>query len=117
MRIPTVHRTESMPEKQLSMDEIDTILKDLEKSLDVTTPGEGVSILEVTNGSNAPPVADNCLLRFECPSAIWEEFVDYCKRNELDPAQQIKEAILAYYKNLWQTYRIRRKLNDDSRLV
>lgn len=100
------------------MEEIDAILSDLEASLDTRMPGEGITILEGRDGSEAPlSQFDPCLLRFEFPSAIWQEFADYCKRNELDPAQQIREAIIAYYRNLWQTYRIRRKLSDDSELV
>jgi len=98
------------------VEEVDRILNDLEKSIDVSTPGEGVKVFEIRDRRELPP-ADGSLLRFECPSVIWEEFAEYCKRNELDPAQQIREAIIGYYKNLWQTYRIRRRLHDDSELV
>ncbi|MCI0561798.1 MAG: hypothetical protein MN733_25205 [Nitrososphaera sp.] len=106
-----------MADKELSLEEIDKILTDLEKSLEISTPGEGVSVLEIQTGEKIPSPSDKSLLRFECPAAIWEEFADYCKRNELDPAQQIKEAVICYYKNLWETYRIRKKLHNDSELV
>jgi hypothetical protein len=106
-----------MSEKELSVLEIDKILNDLEKSLDVGAGNEEIKIMDVHDAKDSAPNTDTSLLRFECPSAIWEEFADYCVRNELDPAQQIKEAIISYYRNLWQTYRIRKRLHNDSSLV
>ncbi|MGI0015559.1 MAG: hypothetical protein ACREBU_19255 [Nitrososphaera sp.] len=106
-----------MSDKELSMKDVDKILMDLENSLDVSAPGVEVSVLNMRDMKDIPAPDDRSLLRFECPSAIWEEFADYCKRNELDPAQQIREAVIGYYRNLWETYRIRRRLHDASELV
>ncbi len=109
-------RTPPMSE-ELSIEEIDNILQGLENSLDIRTHDSGVNVFEITDSKADSSNGDNSLLRFECPTAVWEQFTEYCKRNELDPAQQIREAVIGYYKNLWQTYRIRRKLYDESKLV
>ena len=101
----------------LTLEEIDEILLELENSFDSKSRQGGVNVFEITEAKRGSPVADNSVLRFECPTELWEEFSEYCKRNELDPAQQIREAIIAYYKNLWETYKIRRKHFDKSELV
>jgi len=106
-----------MSDKELSVEDVDKILFDLENSLDSSAPAVEVSVFNLRDTKDIPTSEDRSLLRFECPSALWEEFADYCKRNELDPAQQIREAVIGYYRNLWQTYRIRRRLHDDSELV
>lgn len=101
----------------LSVEDIDKILQDLENSLEIKTSDQAANVLEIKEAKEHFSGADSSLLRFECPTALWDEFTEYCKRNELDPAQQIREAVIGYYKNLWQTYKIRRKLYDDSQLV
>jgi hypothetical protein len=105
-----------MPE-EISMDEIEKILQELESSLDIRSSGQNANVFEIKDANDHSSSTDNSVLGFECPTALWEEFAEYCKRNELDPAQQIREAVLSYYKNLWQTYRIRKKLYDKSELV
>ena len=106
----------NMPD-ELSIEEIDKILQELENSLDIKTSDRGANIFEIKEGKGHSSYGDSSLLRFECPTDLWEEFAEYCKRNELDPAQQVREAVIGYYKNLWQTYKIRRKLYDESKLV
>lgn len=105
-----------MPD-ELTFEEIDQILQGLESSFDSKSHDSGVNVLEISESKEGSSGTDNSLLRFECPTEVWEEFAEYCKRNELDPAQQIREAVIAYYKNLWQTYRIRKKLYDKSDFV
>ena len=101
----------------LSVEDIDKILQDLENSLEIRTSEQAANVFEIKDAKEHFSGADSSLLRFECPTALWDAFTEYCKRNELDPAQQIREAVIGYYKNLWQTYKIRRKLYDDSQLV
>ena len=103
--------------EELTLEEIDEILQGLENSLDMRTKDEGVNVYEITNKDQNAVGSDQSLLKFECPTEVWEQFADYCKRNELDPAQQIREAVISYYKNLWETYKIRKKLYDKSKLV
>jgi hypothetical protein len=102
--------------ESITIEEVDKILESLEKSLD-SKSGGGVGVFEIVEGKGELTSGDKSLLRFECPTEIWDEFVEYCKRNELDPAQQIREAVISYYRNLWETYKIRRKLNDDASLI
>lgn len=109
-------RNPRMPD-DISVEEIDKILEELENSLDVRTPGTGASVFEIRDGTDKASNGDASLLRFECPTELWEDFTEYCKRNELDPAQQIREAVLSYYKNMWQTYKIRKKLFSESELI
>jgi hypothetical protein len=104
-----------MPD-EISIAEIDKILLELESSLDIRTSDNGANIFEIKDSVNQSN-SDNSVLRFECPTDLWEEFTEYCKRNELDPAQQIREAVVGYYKNMWQTYKIRRKHYDKSELI
>ncbi len=40
-------------------------------------------------------------------NAIWEQYSEYCKQNELDPAQQIKEAVISYYLDILRQYKTR----------
>jgi hypothetical protein len=109
-------RTIQMPD-ELSIDEIDKVLQELENSLDIRTSEQKANVFEIRDSKEHSASGDGSLLRFECPTDLWEEFTEYCKRNELDPAQQVREAVIGYYKNLWQTYKIRRKLYDDSQLI
>lgn len=102
---------------ELTFEEIDKILEGLENSFDSKSHDSGVNVIEITESKEKSSGTDNSLLRFECPTEVWDEFAEYCKRNELDPAQQIREAVISYYKNLWQTYKIRKKLYDKSELV
>ena len=101
----------------ISIEEIDKILQELENSLDIRTSDRGANVFEIKDGSDHNANSDNSLLRFECPTDLWEEFTEYCKRNELDPAQQIREAVIGYYKNMWQTYKLRKKHFDKSELI
>ncbi len=103
--------------EELSIEDVDKILQGLENSLDSRVQESEVSIYEITKKDEKVVGSDQSLLRFECPTEVWEQFVEYCNRNELDPSQQIKEAVITYYKNLWETYKIRRKLFDDSKLI
>ena len=109
-------RTPKMPD-EISIDEVNKILLELESSLDIKVSEQGASVFEVKDGNEHSFNSDSSLLRFECPTALWEEYSEYCKRNDLDPAQQIREAVISYYMNLWQTYKIRRKHFDKSKLV
>lgn len=102
--------------EELSIEEVDKILLGLENSLDIKSQG-GANVYEIVDKHDMAEGSDQSLLRFECPTDVWEQFVEYCKRNELDPAQQIREAVISYYRNLWETYKIRLKLYDDSKLV
>lgn len=102
---------------ELSIEEVDKILQELENSLDIRTSEREANVFEIRDGKEHSAYGDSSLLRFECPTDLWEEFAEYCKRNELDPAQQVREAVIGYYKNLWQTYKIRRKLYDESQLI
>lgn len=105
-----------MPD-EITMEEIDKILHDLENSLDIRTSDKGANVFEIRDGNEHSTAGDSSLLRFECPTDLWDEFTEYCKRNELDPAQQIREAVIGYYKNMWQTYKIRKKHFDKSKLI
>jgi hypothetical protein len=103
--------------EDISIEEIDQILRELEDSLDIKPSDSGANVFEIRDGSEGNLNGDSSLLRFECPTDLWEEFAEYCKRNELDPAQQIREAVIGYYKNMWQTYKIRKKHFDKSDFI
>lgn len=52
-------------------------------------------------------------------NGIWKGFLDHCRLNELNPVQQISEAISSNYQDNLKTYRIRMRLalNDSPNLV
>jgi len=41
---------------------------------------------------------------------IWEGFLEYCRQNELDADQQLREAAASYYQDLLKSYKITYKL-------
>lgn len=93
--------------EELTIEEIDEVLRTLELVTDETT---------LSNGA-IKQSANKYALYLECPTDIWDTFIEYCMQNELDPAQQVREAAIAHYVNLLQTYKIRKRLSDDSALV
>jgi hypothetical protein len=42
---------------------------------------------------------------------VWYGFLEYCKINELDPAQQLKEASATHYQELLKMHKTRMKLS------
>ena len=88
----------------LSIEKIDELIENLEKAQDKS----GQSSIS-PNSEEA-----NLILRF--PSEHWQEFVEYCKQNELDPARQITEAIASYYVNMLLTCRARLRMQNNSTL-
>jgi hypothetical protein len=97
---------------KLSVEEIDRLIENLDKAMDST----GATNDAV--GTNREKIESTCSniefgqsLYLELPSEIWAEFQEYCKQNELDPAQQVREAVASYYKDLLQVCKIRTKID------
>ena len=67
----------------LSVEDIDKILQDLENSLEIRTSEQAANVFEIKDAKEHFSGADSSLLRFECPTALWDEFTEYCKRNEV----------------------------------
>ena len=88
--------------RQLSIEEIDRLIENLDKGLDSSNNNHNESQSDAGEGA----------LHFEFPQEIWSQFVEYCKQNELNPAQQLREAVASYYKDLLKIYRIRIRLDS-----
>lgn len=99
---------------RLSVEEIDRLIENLDKAMDTSAASNdnvdtSIENAEPSSGSNVEKVGQ--ALYLELPSEIWAEFQEYCKQNELDPAQQIREAVASYYKDLLKICRIRTTMN------
>ena len=90
--------------EMLSVEKIDKLIENLEKAQDE---------------SGQSPISSNieeAKLILQFPSESWQEFVEYCQQNELDPARQITEAVASYYTNLLMTCRARLRTRENSTL-
>ena len=97
--------------QQLSVAEIDRLIQNLDDALDTCVPTlDNDEIKSV--GTSGQKEQEEYALRFEFPAEIWQQFVEYCKQNELDPAMQIREAVASYYKDLLKIVRIRTRLHN-----
>jgi hypothetical protein len=90
--------------EMLSVEKIDQLIENLEKAQDE---------------SGRSPISSNsdeAKLILQFPSETWQELVEYCQQNELDPARQITEAVASYYTNLLMTCRARLRTKENSTL-
>ena len=96
--------TRSMP---LSLEELERLINNLETAMD-----RSANQKPDTESSSNVPERDAIHLQF--PSDVWERFLEHCKQNELDPHQQITEAVASYYRDLLETYRIRARISSNT---
>lgn len=90
--------------EMLSIEKIDELIENLEKAQDKS------------GQSSIASSSEEAKLILQFPSEHWQEFVEYCKQNELDPARQITEAVASYYVNLLVTCRARLRTQKNSTL-
>ena len=88
----------------LSIEKIDQLIDNLEKAQDKS------------GQSTIASDSEEAKLILQFPSEHWQQFVEYCKQNELDPARQITEAVASYYVNLLVTCRARLRAQKKSTL-
>lgn len=85
----------------LLLNEVDRLIDNLDDVMDRSARGEETLTRE-------PQYLFNRIVE-RCYSAdvdqIWEQFSEYCKQNELDPAQQMREAVISYYQDLLRQYK------------
>ena len=90
--------------EMLSVEELDELIENLENAQDKS------------GQSHLSPDSEEAKLILQFPSEGWQEFVEYCQQNELDPARQITEAVASYYRNLLVTYRARLRTQKNPTL-
>lgn len=101
-----------MPKDESLECEINRVLSELERVLDSAAYGhEGDDRLLVDRARASGQGVEKYQLVLECSTSVWQNFVDYCKRNELDPAQQLREAVVAHYRDMLQAYKLERRDN------
>jgi hypothetical protein len=93
----------AMKSEEPSLKHVDLILDELESALD--TP------IEPQEEGD-----ESYQLYFDFPPQVWKDFLSYCKQNELDPAQQLREAAVSYYRDQVAQYRTRKKAFDSVNL-
>ena len=84
-----------------SLEEVDLLLDELE------------SVLETPILPQAEE-EESYQLCFDFPPQVWQEFLSYCKQNELDPAQQLREAAVSYYRDRVLEYRARKRTCENT---
>lgn len=92
-------------EDAISIEEIDKMLTDLESALDSTVSKD------VPEEQSKVFMEKNYKLYFECPTEIWLRFQEYCKTNDLDPSQQLREGIAAHYRDILQAYKAMKRFS------
>jgi hypothetical protein len=95
--------------RKLTIEEVDTILEELDTAMEKPSAFVSKPIAEIELIFNK--IVERCL-SIDDPGKIWEQFSEYCKQNELDPAQQMREAVISYYKDMLRIYRIRLMLRS-----
>jgi len=87
-----------------SLEKIEELIQNLEKAQD--------------ESGRAPlsSKSEEAKLILQFPSETWQQFVEYCQQNELDPARQITEAVASYYTNLLMTCKARLRTKENSSL-
>ncbi len=107
--------------RMLSIEELDKLIENLDNAMDASAASddnEDTNKRENTEGSTSTHVEQvGQALYLELPTEIWTKFQEYCKWNELDPAQQIREAVASYYRDLLQIYKMRMNAFDPSNLM
>lgn len=87
---------------KLSPSEVDRIIDDLDSAMDEAARGE--SALSFAPDYIFSNIVEHCYSA-ENVDQIWEQFSEYCKQNELDPAQQMREAVISYYQDILRQYK------------
>ena len=84
-----------MPPNHTAVKEIDKMIEDLNKAVD-----SPVNATEENSGQQK-------MLYLDLPADVWQNFIEYCKRNELDPSQMVREAVASYYLDLLRALKCR----------
>lgn len=101
---------------QLTISEIDELIANLDKAMDAFLVPSGNDVMKYTESPNISIARGSQSVPLR---EIWEQFLEYCLQNELDPDQQLREAVASYYQDVLKTFRIRTTLNlsDNPNLV
>lgn len=87
---------------KLSLTEVDRLIDNLDDVMDKSARGE--SMLSTDPQYLFNKIVEHCYSA-ENVDQIWEQFSEYCKQNELDPAQQMREAVISYYQDILRQYK------------
>ncbi len=99
---------------QLSLIEIDRMIASLERAMDTeAASGQGHTTVQEQQSEAKSKGKEETILRLQFDSGVWEQFIEYCRQNELDPDQMIREAVASYYLDLLKTYRGRIASNSE----
>lgn len=98
---------ESTRPTELSPKELGRLIDNLDMAMDR-------SALRKDNAESNSSRRERDAIHLQFPSDIWERFLEHCRQNELDPNQQITEAVASYYRDLLETYRIRARISADT---
>jgi hypothetical protein len=89
---------------KLSVSDVDRLIENLDEAMNMSGTRQTVLRSDLQYLFNR--IVERCYSS-ENVKDIWEQFSEYCKQNELDPAQQIKEAVISYYLDILRQYKTR----------
>jgi len=97
--------------REHTISEIDELIDNLDKAMDVSHQSNNLAkCSEGDSKQDSERIFDSYSMLL---GEIWYGFLEYCKLNELEPAQQIREASAAHYQELLKMYKIRMRLSLD----
>ena len=79
------------------------MITDLNHAMDSSIPGREESSTQQE------------ILYLDLPTEVWQQFVQYCKQNELDLSQMIREAVASYYLDFLQILKGRVKIDSSDK--
>ena len=93
--------------RQLSIAEIDQMINNLENAM----------TYEAVLGDSSETKSDKEeLVHLRIDADVWQNLLAYCEKNDLDPDQQIREALASYYIDLLNIYRMRARNSQEEEL-
>ena len=95
--------------KQLSIAEIDQMINNLENAMTYEAVLGGDS-------SETKLEKEESLVHLKIDAVVWQNLLAYCEKNDLDPDQQIREALASYYIDLLKIYRMRARHSQEEEL-
>ncbi|MGH9879008.1 MAG: hypothetical protein ACRD5H_15365 [Nitrososphaerales archaeon] len=104
---------------QPTIADIDELIGNLETGMDTFSAYIGISPMKYSAVHSNPIIQKAPGLSMIFLSEIWAGFLEYCKSNDLNPAQQVREAVASSYRDTLKMYRFRARqtLNNLPSLV
>lgn len=88
----------------MSVHEVDRLIENLDHAMDMSATATMKTVLGTDPQYLFSRIVERCCSA-ENVDQIWDQFSEYCTQNELDPAQQMREAVISYYQDILRQYK------------